>query len=209
MRSTHHRNRVNDGRTVEEELQSDFPEVADVTIFDEQRSQHQTNAQRQQVHFKNVQRQQQDCPTELHSGQQSEHKHHQQVEEQVDERGDRSGKNDDVLGEVDLTDEVATRYDRLQTLRSRFGEEGPERDAGQQVDGIVRNVSTHRQELGEHDVHHREQHERLENRPQVAKRRLLVAQLEIGDRQLMQQHTVPLTEQLQHSSSCNRPEALS
>ena len=76
---------------------------------------------------------------------------------------------------------IALAHDQTRNAsRCRFEKVVPEHDRCQQVDGIVRDAFTELEHVREDDVEDAEEHERLDQRPEVAEHRSEIAELELG-----------------------------
>jgi hypothetical protein len=115
----------------------------------------------------------------LHAVSDHEQEHDDQVEHELHRRRDHRRQRDHKPREVHLADEVLPREDR------RYGSSGPRLEEPEQddvhqqqhreVEGAAVEVDDHR----EHDVEHPEEQQRLHERPDVAKRRSEIRELEL------------------------------
>ena len=175
-----HAQRVDDRRRVERRLQHDLPDVAQVAEAHVEGAQEERQRERERRQLHEEQRQPQDV--RRRSGTRATIMNTTMttmLSAEADERGDADGEHHHVAGEVDLAQQVGAADQRREPLRADLGEEAPDHDAEQQVHGVVRYLRAELEEPDEDHVQDGEDRQRLEQRPQVAEQRRLVAQLEV------------------------------
>ncbi len=192
-----HGNWVDDRRCIEHGLQYDFPNMSHVTEIHEQRSKQQSYAKTKAIQLNNAERHKQYSPRVMRMGEETEADHHEQVDAERNHRTHSGGSHNNVVREMNLTQQITAANNGLHTHASGFGEEAPQAGTAQQRNRERRGAVGELQELHEHHIHHSEQHKRLQHGPHHAEERSLVTQLEIGFHQFLEYHyrvVVPLFE---------------
>ena len=175
-----HGDGIDNGGGVEKCLDDNFPDMGNVAIFDVDGAEEERDAEGEDVELDDDEGGEEDGPVEIDAVDDGEKQDDTEVDTERNEGGDGSGDDEDVFGEVDFTEEVATRNDRLDTEAGGFGEESPENGTGEEVDGVVRDVATPAEKINENDVDDGEKHERFDDGPEIAESGALVFELEVG-----------------------------
>src|SRR5262249_5837513 len=108
--------------------------------------------------------------------------HRDQVQPEVEERGQHGGERDGQPRELDLAHEVLALDERADRPARGLREEAEEDDAQQQRDRVEAHAAAEVEDLREDDVEDAEEHQRPDQLPQVAEDRAEEAQAEVGDR---------------------------
>lgn len=163
----------------------DVPDRGDVAIFDVDGAEQEGDAEGEGVELNDGERDEQPREAGGDAVDEGEDDDDAEVDGEVDEGGGGGGNDDDVFREADLAEEVAAVDDGLDALAGTFGEEVPEDGAGQEIDGVVGDVVAETQELSKDEIEDGEHQEWTEDGPEVAKKRPLIAELEIGFDELL------------------------
>ena len=118
MDSRHRRQRIDDRDGIENHLLQHIPDMRDVTEVDVHGSHDQREAQGQNIQLEYADGQQQDSPSEMHPAEDGKDENHDQVDTVADQRPHGSRYNHDVIGEMHLTQEVATIHNGTQAYGS-------------------------------------------------------------------------------------------
>ena len=122
------------------------------------------------------------------AGREREHEHDHELERRREHDGQHGAHDDDLAREGDRADQVATHDEREEPLPRPRGEERPQHEPDEQIEAEGTDRLPHL--APEEPVEHREHRERLQEGPEKAEKRSLVAQLERGERQLSRDEPV-------------------
>lgn len=147
-----HGNRIDDGDGVEKGLEEDFPDGADVAIFDIDGAKKQGDAEGEKVEFKEEDWDEQPTPGRSDAINEGENYNNDEIDADIDNGGEGGGDSDDVFGEADFANEIAASDDGLDALIGTFGEEAPEDGTEQEIDGVMWDVIAKTKKPGEDDV---------------------------------------------------------
>lgn len=192
-----HGNWVDDRRCIEHGLQYDFPNMGHITEVHKQRCKQQSHAKTKTVQLDNAEWYKQYAPCVVCMSEEAKANYHQQVDAEGNHGTHRGGSHNNVIREMNLTQQITAANNRLHTHAGGFGEEAPQAGTTQQRNREGRSAIGELQELYEHHVHHSEQHKWLQYGPHHTEERSLVTQLEIGFHQFLEYHyrvVVPLFE---------------
>ena len=118
MDSRHRRQRIDDRDGIENHLLQHIPDMRDVTEVDVHGSHDQREAQGQNIQLEYADGQQQDSPSEMHPAEDGKDENHDQVDAVADQRPHGGRHDHNVIGEMHLTQEVATIHNRTQAYGS-------------------------------------------------------------------------------------------
>ena len=116
--SRHSRQRIDDRDGIEDHLLQHVPDMRHIAEIDIHGSHDQREAQCQNIQLEYADGQQQDPPSEMHSAEDGKDENHDQVDTVADQRPHGSRYNHDVIGEMHLTQEVATIHNGTQAYGS-------------------------------------------------------------------------------------------
>ncbi len=163
-----HGQRIDDRDGVEKRLGEDIPDGGDVAIFDVDGAEEEGDAESEGVELEDEERNEQPGPAGSDAVKEGEENEDAEVDGEVDEGGGGGGDDDNVFREADLAQEVATEDDGLDALPGTFGEEVPEDSAGQEIDGVVRDVAADAEEFREDDIEDGKHQKWAQNCPKIA-----------------------------------------
>ena len=116
--SRHRRQRIDDRDGIEDYLLQHVPDMRHIAEVDIHSSHDQRESQGQNIQLEYTDGQQQHPPSEMHPTEDSENENHDQVDAVTDQRPHGSRYHHDVIGEMHLTQEVATIHNRTQAYGS-------------------------------------------------------------------------------------------
>lgn len=122
--------------------------------------------------------------------QNTKQKKHTQRQSKVDQRLHILGKQKQVLGDVDLSEDPSVTHERGHALAGRLVKAGKNQIPTKQIGRIMRCGSS--KKLGKHQLHHQERKEWRQDAPHHAQRSALIFFLEIPFHQLLKQELVAL-----------------
>lgn len=147
-----HGNRIDDGDGVEKGLEEDFPDGADVAIFDIDGAKKQGDAEGEKIKFKEEDWDEQPTPGRSDAINEGENYNNDEIDADINNGGEGGGDSDDVFGEADFANEIAASDDGLNALIGTFSEEAPEDGAEQKIDRVMRDVVAKTKKPGEDDI---------------------------------------------------------
>lgn len=127
----HHSDRIDNRDGVKQGLNKDFPDRADIAIFDIERPQEEGDAESEEIEFQEEERDEKPTPRRGDAIDEGKNDDNDEVNADVDDGGKGSRYDDDIFGETDFAKEVTTANDGLDALVGAFGEETPENSAGE------------------------------------------------------------------------------
>ena len=175
-----HGDGIDDGDGVEEGLKEDFPDGADVAIFDVDGAEQEGDAEGEKVELKEENGDEEPAPGRSDAVDEGEDDNDDEIDTDINDGSEGGGNGDDVLGETDFADEVAAGDDGLDALIGALSEETPEDGAEEEIDGVVWDVVAEAEELGENDVENSKKHQRAQKCPKITENRALIAEFEVG-----------------------------
>lgn len=196
-------NGVENGGHVHQQLGKHCPQILDVPEKHEQRRQNQAHADVEQHQEGNGIQQADQPPGERDVVQYAEHKEHAQRQAEIDEGLDVLGKQEQVLGHVDLGEDAGVAHQGSHPLAGGFVEVAEHQVAAEQIRGVMGRVPP--EKLGEHQPHHQQHQQRRQHAPQHAQHRPLVFLFEVPLHQFLKEELVLLVF-LNHTRSRSIPE---
>ena len=173
---------VDDRRAVEERLHGDLPDRLDVAEAHVQRRQQHPDAdreRREQQHERDAAAASSPVPARPRSSANTSTA--RKFMPRLNSAVSPTDSGIDEPREAHLAQQALACQQALHAAGGRLGEEGPQHDRSEQVDGVVLDARLEPQCAREDDVQHAEEQQRPRERPEVAEHRAEVAQLELGD----------------------------
>lgn len=129
-----------------------------------------------------------ELPRERHAVDRREEEEHKQRDAEVDNCRNILRQQEDILGHVDLREDVRVLHQGVHAAGGGFAEEAEQQVACKQVSGVMIHGSA--EELREHQLHHQQGQERRENAPPHAQHGALVLLLEVAFDEFFKQKSV-------------------
>ena len=181
---------IENRRHVHQQLREDAPEVLDITEEDEQRREDEPHADVEADEQPNGIEQHDPAPGEGDAVQNAEEHEDAERQGKVDEALHVLRQEEEVLRDVDLGEDAGVVHEGAHALRGRFIEEGEDEVAAEQVCSIVIHAAA--EELGKHEPHDQQHHERREQAPHRAEDCTLVFLFEVAFHQFFKKELVTL-----------------
>lgn len=175
-----HGDGVDDGDGVEKGLGENFPDGGDVAKADVDGAEEEGETEREKVEFDEKNRYEEPRKTGGDATEEGEKEDDGDVDEEVDNGGGGGGDDDDVFGEIDFAEEVAASDDGLDALIGAFEKEAPENGAGEEIDGVVRNVAAEMENFDEDGVEDGKHQKGADDCPEIAEDGALITEFEVG-----------------------------
>lgn len=125
-----HSDRIDNRDGVKQGLNKDFPDRADIAIFDIERPQEEGDAESEEIELQEKEWDEKPSPRGGDAIDEGKNDDNDEVNADVDDGSKGSRYDDDVFRETDFAEEVAAADDGLDALVGAFGEETPENGTG-------------------------------------------------------------------------------
>lgn len=117
-----------------------------------------------------------------------EQEKHAQHQPEIDQHGHILGKQEQILGHIDLGEDFCIGHEGAHAPLGGFPEKGHDDVAGKQVGGKMRGISA--KQLGKHQLHHQQGKKWRQNAPPHPQNRALIFLLEIPFDQFLKEELV-------------------
>ena len=181
--------RVEDRRTVHQQLQEHAPEVVDVAEEDEKRGKHHADAEVERHKGGQREGQQQKPPGEVDAVQPAEEEEHDERKEEVDKRLDGTRKEEQVFRNIHLCKYAGIGVQTLHSVVCGVREPSVQQVPAEEIRGVVGDGPP--EELLEDDLHHEQRQQGHEQTPAHTKDSALVLLLEVALDQLLEEKPMP------------------
>lgn len=171
---------VNDRDRIKEGLDENVPDGGDVAIFDVDGAEEKGNAKSKGVEFEDERKNPEPAKTRGDAVDEGEDDNDAEVNAEVDKGGGGGGNNYNPFRKADFAKKIAAAYNGINSLAGTLGEKVPEDGAGHEVNGVMRDVAAHLEELSEDDIQNREHQKRSQYCPEITENGTLIPQLEVG-----------------------------
>lgn len=180
-------------------MDEDVPDRGDVAVFDVDGAEKEGDTKGEGVKLEDEREHPEPAEAGGDAVDEGEDDDDTEVDAEVDEGGGGGGDHDDPFREADFAEKVAAGDDSVNSLASALSEEVPKDGAGQEVDGVVRDVVAEVEELCEDDVEDGKHQKRAQDSPKITEDGALIAELKIGLDEFSKQDAVPATEDIWYS----------
>ncbi len=173
--------RIDDRRRVEQHLEHELPDLSDVAKAHEQRGEDQRDREDPDVQLEHQRKEEEPVPLRHDLLPGDEGRDRDEIDREGDRCRERRRGRDDRYGRTRAC-AAATRATTSEYIPSIVAslKNVTRHDSEQQRQRVVVRDRAELEDAPEHEVEHREQRERLDQRPDVAERRARVLELEVG-----------------------------
>ncbi len=171
-------NRINDGRKPKTDLKKDLPDVLEIAKMKVQRREQKRHSGGDHVEFNDVDDEKKRRCLDGYTRNEHEDEKNDEIQQQCDQARKRARKNDDGAREINLGDEISLGDKAVHADERGLGKKVPQNDPKEQIDRIVFDRRLH--EDREHEVDHAKEQQRFDKRPEIAQKRVLIAEFKFA-----------------------------
>lgn len=180
--------RVEDGGHVHQQHGEHVIQILNVPEEHEQRREDEAHADVEEHETQDRIEDRDKFPGEGHPVDRRKQEEHQQRQAEVDHRRDVLGQQEDVLGHVDLGEDVLVGHQGVHAAGGRLAVIAEHQVAREQIRRVMLHVAA--EKLREHQPHHQQRQQRGQNAPSHAQHRTLVLLLEVALDQFLEEELV-------------------